>query len=170
MISVGGKFTANLKIGGGGSGNITFIIVPTKVERYNIAEKRITTTYFELKYSTVLLPYIDMGVGIGGGATVRIGLGLIWGTLSQPQDFYGTMVGASGNLALGFGNNIKAFALVNNYSQMKVSNFVVLASYEFGPTAEASIHFTAGQVIPLEGVLKALLGSSGSGTTSSVVP
>ena len=159
IVTVGGSFTANLKIGGGGSMAMGFVFVPKKIERFHIQQNRVTTSYYQMDWAIIGLPSANLGVGIGGGAKLRVGAGFIWGELSDASSLTGAVAGLSGNLNLGFGNNIKALLVKRSVKSPWPENIMVIPAWEMGPSAEASIHGNVGPILPMGGLFRLLTGN-----------
>jgi len=169
FITIGGAFSANLKIGGGAGGNIGFVFVPSKIQIYNIRKKQITSSYFTLKPAIIGMGNVDVGGGIGGGSCFRVGFGVIWGALTSPDDFRGVFVGISGTTSFGFGQNTKVF-LLKNSSKDYIQNVAFMTSWESGPVAEVSFHGTTGAIIPLSALVKLIFPNDGSENVPTASP
>lgn len=152
MLLVGGKVSANFKIGGGGSATFAVIVVPSKVIKTNKVT-RVTEEYFALRAGIAVFPLINVGGGIGGGAAIRAGLGLVWGDLTDPTNFYGTSIGVSGSLAAGLGQNFKVGVVIGLSG---IKNIYATGTWQAGPIAEAAVHLNVGGIIPITEFIKVI--------------
>jgi hypothetical protein len=144
LVFAGGAFTQGLKLSGGGSVSLGVVIVPSRVIVIEKTTQKVTT-YYPLETALVLMPSLNLGVGVGGGGPrIRVGAGLIWGTLESPEDFAGLSMGISGGITALQGVNYKA-AILRQYSKAYYNVFGTLA-FEFGPAAVAEVH---GNVLPI---------------------
>ena len=163
LIVGGAKVSGNYYVGIGGSLTLGLVFVPKRVDRINKIT-RVSTHYYELDWSLVGWPTLDLGAGAGGGGRARIGLGLIWGNLNHAADFFGFSVGLSASGTVGpVGGNVKAglvdFELT---TKNKFKYFFLLAQYDAGIAADAEIHFAGSYVANATEVAKML----GYGTTT----
>jgi hypothetical protein len=154
FIVAGGKFTANLKIGGGGSLSVGFVFLPSKIEVYNVKEERFVRSYYTLSQSIIGIPFINVGAGLGGGGSFRLSIGLIFGDLSHATDFSGFTAGVQGSLAAVTGVDVSTFIVLKNLARPRIDNFVVMGTWQQGAVATAEIHGTTGIVLPINNVLK----------------
>ena len=152
VLLVGGKFTVNFKLGGGGSATFAIVVVPSKIIKTNKITNKVEE-YYALRCGIVVLPVLNIGGGFGGGATVRAGAGLIWGDLQEPENFYGTSIGISGSLSAGVGNNFK-IAMLLGLTGLK--NIYATGTWEAGMNAELSAHLNIGAIVPINEFLKTI--------------
>jgi hypothetical protein len=145
MALFGGKLSANIKIGGGLSGTLALVIMPAKIIRIDKLTGE-QSAHYSIKMNVILLPILDVGGGAGGGATIRVGLGAIWGHLDDVTHFGGLVAGGSGNATFLGGVNFK---LGSSIGLRGVKNPFATAMLEFGPKAEASVHGNIGYIINL---------------------
>ncbi|MEK6706876.1 MAG: hypothetical protein AABZ06_13920 [Bdellovibrionota bacterium] len=150
MVFVGGKFTAELKIGGGGSGTIAMVVVPVKVQPVRIETGQKVRPHLELDWSLVFIPSVDVGGGIGAGASFRIGAGLVWGRFKRAKDFAGPMLSISKSIECAVGLNVKV-GMVRNL-KLKQNFTFVMTGISFGPSAEIAIHGNGAFVIPVDNI------------------
>ena len=168
MIVGGAKVSGNYFVGIGGSMTLGLVFVPKRVDRINKITKA-STHYYELDWSLIGWPSLDLGVGVGAGGRGRFGVGLIWGNLNKAADFSGFTVGLSASGTIGpVGGNIKAgltdFELT---SRNKFKYFFLLAQYDAGIAAEAEIHFAGAYIANATEVAKMLgYGTSTFGGTT----
>lgn len=152
MILVGGKVSLNFKVGGGGSATFAVVVVPSKIIKTNKIT-RVTEEYYSLRAGIAVFPIVNIGGGFGGGAAVRAGVGLVWGDLTDPEDFYGTSIGVSGSLAYGVGNNFKIGALIGFTG---IKNIYATGAWQVGAIAEAAAHINIGAVVPVTDFIKTI--------------
>lgn len=163
MIVGGGKVSGNYLVGLGASFNLGLVFMPKRVDRLK-RETNEVTHYYEVDWSVIGWPVVNLGGGAGAGARARGGLGLIWGDLNRANEFDGFTIGISASGVIGpVGGNIKA-GLVNfdSNSQNKFKYFFVMAQYDGGAAATAEIHASGAYVFNAEQVARAL----GFGATS----
>lgn len=157
MFLVGGRFSVNFKLGGGGSATFALVTVPTKIIKINkITGEKLE--YYALRCGIVVFPVLNIGGGIGGGASLRAGLGLVWGDLEDPEDFYGTTIGVSGSLAFGVGNNFKVGTLLGLTG---IKNLYATATWQSGAVAELSAHLNVGVIVPVKEFIKTISAVTG---------
>jgi len=145
MIMAGGRISANITLGVGGSATLALIVLPYKILKTNKITKKVTS-YYAFKRGVVAIPVANVGIGYGGASAVRAGIGQIWGHVEEPGDFTGTAVGISGNIAAGIGNNFKLLFLLGLNG---VKNTFATASWQLG-SVEASFHVNVGPVLSIK--------------------
>lgn len=157
LVFGGGKFSANLGIGGGGSVTLGMVIMPVYVKKMSKFSGEVVDEYSSASASLVAWGSPDLGTGVGGGARGRVGFGLLWNTNSsftRPDQFVGAGVGLSTTLAAGVGLNLKA-GILNNASMRDWVDFVyATAAWEFGAVAEASLHINGTVILPVSAILR----------------
>jgi len=173
VVTIGGKYSANFKIGVAGSIQLGFVIIPYFVKKTKIVPGTNTAQeewYIDFDGFFIIWPNTDFGVGMGAGGRLRYGLGLIWGHMDSPMDFNGPFVGLSKTLAIGGGLNLKGGYLFNRKRTSRWNNdpdrdqkksktkmfpyFGVTA--EVGPTATAELHINISYIIDGVGFLNRL--------------
>lgn len=161
LVYAGGKFSANLRVGGGASAMIGVVIMPVVVTQLDKLTQEVVATFVSAKIAAVGWPNVDLGVGVGGGKRARVGMGLIWNTndtFTSPDQYVGLGFGLSGSAVLGpVGANFKA-GILNNTSLPDWVDFVFAsAAWEAGLAASAEpIRGNAFYVAPLENIIEAL--------------
>lgn len=155
LVYAGGKFTANLKIGGGGSVSIGLIFRPVNVVRHDMVTKQVDT-YREWDSFLIALPNINFGGGIGGGPRFRFGAGVIWGDLKNLSDFVGPVGAVSGTVVVGAGVNYKIGALNQLGQGDFIDNPFLIAGVELGAAATIEPHGNIAYVVGLSKLVEAL--------------
>ncbi|MGE0764192.1 MAG: hypothetical protein AB7N80_13000 [Bdellovibrionales bacterium] len=141
LILFGGhKFSINMGKGVGASAVAGLVIMPVKVAKIDIRTNQTVEEYASLRTSFVGWPSVDVGLGIGGGARWRVGLGAIWDlnkALVKPDQFWGVGPGLSWSpVTMGVGLNAKAGVLSNWEMPGWVDFAFAAVALEVGPTAE----------------------------------
>ncbi len=155
LFYVGGVFTVNTKVGGGGSASIGLVIQPFHVTRIDMISKE-QVSYHEYQTAWIGWPNLNLGVGAGGGTRYRVGMGLIWGTLEKPSDFVGPVLAASKTAIANIGINIKAGALHQWGSEKWFQNPFMVVGYEMGAAVSAEVHGNISYVIDVKGIMAGL--------------
>ena len=173
----------------GGSFTVGIVIVPMKVTKIHKITKEIEESWYRFKISIVGIPDVNLVVqgNKRGRAGLRLGVGLVFGELQDPEDFGGLSVGYSfnykygatelvkkvdkeGRSLLGFfdkdnvwherkghGVNIKVAALMRSFSA-SFQNVYVIASYRLGLQQGSDHEYNAGPVLKLNRLLELLTG------------
>lgn len=149
-LMIFGGYKASLSIGAGlgASGVVGLVLMPVKVEKFNIRTGKLVDTYPSLRWNLVVWPSADVGLGVGGGARWRGGLAFIWDlnhSFVKPNQFWGGGLAGSANATFGIGVNLKA-GFIGNWEKPENNYFFMLSTAgEFGPTAEAAarLNFTS---------------------------
>ena len=175
----------------GGSFTVGIIIVPMKVIKIHKITKEVEESWFRFKMSVVGIPDVNLVVqgNKRGRAGLRLGIGLVFGELQEPEDFGGFSIGYSfnykygatelvrrvdkdGRSLLGFfdnndnwherkghGINIKVAALMRSFSA-SFQNVYVIASYRLGLQQGSDHEYNAGPVLKLNRLLELLTGQN----------
>jgi hypothetical protein len=150
IVFTGGKFSADFKVGGGFSAVVGIVILPFAVDRMNLVTKE-RKHYYYYDTALVAIPKLDLGGGLGGGPTWRVGAGLFWLPLEKASDFMGSTLAVSQSAVAGVGYNLK-IGLLSQWNSMGLAsgwNPYVMASWELGLDAEVTWHGNVGLVVPL---------------------
>ena len=191
--AVGGK--AGVAMGGlgllrnGGSFTVGIVIVPMKIIKIHKITKEIEESWYRFKMSVVGIPDVNLVVqgSKRGRAGLRLGVGLVFGELQDPEDFGGFSIGYSfnykygatelvqrvdkeGRSLLGFfdndnvwherkghGINIKVAALMRSLGA-SFQNVYIIASYRLGLQQGSDHEYNAGPVLKLNRLLELLTG------------
>ena len=158
-LFLGGKFVADLKVGGGGAVGLGIMLLPVKVTRIDMISRK-AETYYSVENSWIIFGNGQAGAGVGGGPTARVGVGLVWGPADRVEDLYGVTLSASGLVVLGpKGLNLKG-GVLKQWGRSRMNPFISVAM-EFGPAAAANIHMNFGGIIRANDVLDGLFGDVG---------
>jgi len=124
LVTFGGTFGLNSKIGGGGAVtfNMAMVMMPVYIVRFDklTGEKK---EGWKLKTSFIFLgmPQITMGVDKPLVADIKVGLGMAWGGIqfTEPEKLKGAGFGLVGEFAVPvgirrFGVNTSVYALFND--------------------------------------------------------
>lgn len=173
----------------GGSFTVGIVIVPMKVIKIHKITKEVEESWYRFKMSVVGIPDVNLIVqgNKRGRAGLRLGIGLVFGELQDPEDFGGFSIGYSfnykygttelvqrvdkeGQSLLGFydndnvwherkghGLNIKVAALMRNLSA-SFQNVYIIASYRLGLQQGSDHEYNAGPVLKLNRLLELLTG------------
>lgn len=141
LIFFGGKkFSLNWGTGAGASASLGLVMMPVKIEKFDVVNKKKVDEFVSMRFSTVLWPSADVGFGVGGGARARVGVGFIWDLtheFSYPDEFWGAGPGLSWSpVVIGAGINLKVGVISNNKLSGWVDFLYAAAALEFGPTVE----------------------------------
>lgn len=155
LVYVGGVFSKNTAVGGGGSASLGIVMQPFLVQRIDIVTKE-EITYHEFHSAWIGWPNVNLGVGVGGGGRLRAGFGIIWGDLEHPRDFVGPVLAVSKSAVFNVGFNIKVGALHQWGTSAWFQNPFVIVGFESGLTATAEIHANLSYVIDAQVMMGAL--------------
>lgn len=153
MVFGGAKGSVGKGVSGAGSLSVGLVIMPVKVTRIDKVSQNIDT-YYSAKIAVVGMPNVDGGVGVGGGANFRAGIGLLWATNNQivdPTQFVGGGMGISTTVVpMGHGINLKINGMAYDNERPMIDFIFASASYEFGVTSAVEAHLNFAGFIPGE--------------------
>lgn len=140
LLFGGHKFSINYGKGVGASAVIGLVIAPVWVTKIDMRTNKVVDQYASVRTAIVGWPTVDVGLGIGGGARMRVGLGAIWDlnkAFVKPDQFWGVGPAVSWSpVTAGVGLNVKA-GVLSNWEMPGWIDFAFGAvSLEAGPTAE----------------------------------
>ena len=159
----GGKLSMSLGVGLGTSLNLGAVVMPYCITKIDKETKAVTKTFtFEVDVIGWGGP-TDYGVGVGGGARLHFGVGLIWNLTKDldfydPGQFHGYYYGQSRTFVWGYGWNHKVGGIKAASTNLLDFAYTSIA-IEFGPGAEVSWHSNNYAIIPASQLL-GMLGSS----------
>ncbi len=141
------------KLSVGGSFTLGAVVQWVKIERINKTNPDDIKVYTRLKGSIVLIGLANIGAGVGGGPSLRIGGGLVFGPMSDPSEFYGIYAGGSGTMVKGVhGIQAKATMVVNG----KGKQFGYLAGAYVRGASATKAHLNVGWIQPLANFMGAV--------------
>ncbi|MCB0355777.1 MAG: hypothetical protein KDD40_02160 [Bdellovibrionales bacterium] len=142
MVFGGKKLSINVGAGVGGSLSLGVILMPVYIEKYSQKTGKLEDEYFSVRFAIVGWGNGDVGAGLGGGSSFRIGLSAIWDlndAFLSPDQFWGAGLGASWSpLVLGMGVNAKV-GFLSNWDMPGWLDFAYIsAGLEVGAKVEVS--------------------------------
>jgi hypothetical protein len=164
----GGTFSADWGFSAGGSITVGLVVVPTRVRQIEIATG-IERRYYVFDTALIGWPVVDLGVGVGGSAGLRIGLGAIWGPLKKASDFTGLLGAVSISGKFGIGLNIKAGVLLTSQGAFQIRNPFFTVAFDQGAEAEFAAHVNASTILPASQVIKMIAGVTPTTPDQAVV-
>lgn len=146
FIYGGGSLGAGFALDVKGSTDVGLVVVPQKVVRVD-TQTGDSIEYFNLDWNFVAIPHVYFGLGVGGGVSSSVGVGLIWGNLNRATDFGGWVGTGSANMRLLAGADMSVAAIRDT----KNGRTYALGTIEFdwGAEASASIDAEGGRIFPL---------------------
>ncbi len=160
LVFGGGKMSANLGIGGGGSINIGAVIMPVWIKKIEKVSGLVVDEYLTARTAIVGWASPDIGKGLGGGLRGRLGMGFLWNFNREfvaPEQFKGFGIGASQSTVIGpIGYNLK-LGVLNSLEMSDYVDFVyATVGWEMGLAATAELHANATAILPASVFLQAL--------------
>ena len=153
MIFGGAKGSVGKGVSGAGSLSVGLVIMPVKITRIDKVTQE-TVSYYSAKVAVVGMPNVDGGVGVGGGANFRAGLGFLWATNNQivdPSQFVGGGMGLSTTIVpMGKGINLKINGMAYDNVRPMIDFIFASASFEFGVVSAVEGHLNFSAFIPGE--------------------
>lgn len=146
------KVSAGLGLSGGTSVTVVIAVQPwlTIAVDHTLRQPKIVSKSYEVDTGVLGIPNVSIGLGAGGGAALRLGLGAVFGPADSPRDLAGTGIGLSGALTLPiFGGVTAKMISVLKYPPL----IVMMLGYSTGTAAEAEIQGNVQQILDLEQLL-----------------
>jgi hypothetical protein len=146
MWIVGGSWTLDIGIGGGGACDIGLVMVPTMVTRVNTKTKNVIT-YYEQSWALVAIPHLHAGVGAGAGASLTVaGIGFIFGEhLTNANEFVGAIGSGAIDVQVLAGLDIRLSGVLSGHHHYGLLTFEADA----GAEAQATANIEGGAILPL---------------------
>jgi hypothetical protein len=142
------KFSVNVGIGGGASATVMIVVQPwlTLAVDHTLAQPKVVSKTHDVDVAIIGVPNVDIGFGAGGGPSLRLGLGAVFGPLDQPNNVAGTGIGLSGSAtAPVIGGLSGKFVTILKYPPL----FLLMLGYSTGTAAELEIHGDLQQLLDL---------------------
>jgi len=146
------RFSANLGIGAGFSATVMIVVQPwlTIAVDHTLAQPKVVGKTYEVDVDIIGVPNVDLGIGAGGGAQLRLGVGAVFGPLDQPRQLAGTGIGLSGSGTIPvLGGIAGKFITILKYPPL----FLVMVGYSSGTAAEVELHGNLQQLLSLQDFL-----------------
>ncbi|CAN5757375.1 hypothetical protein BH11MYX2_BH11MYX2_23280 [soil metagenome] len=142
------RFSANLGVGGGVSATVMLVVQPwlTLAVDHTLAQPKVVLKKYEVDMDVLGVPNVDIGFGAGGGASLRLGVGAVFGPLDKPSDIAGTAIGISGGETIPILGGLNAKVLtVLKYPPL----IMLLVGYSTGTAAEVEVHGNLQEILDL---------------------
>lgn len=150
LIGFGVSGSGTFVVGMGGTGLLTFIVVPLQVERFNKKTGEVDT-YYQASWSVGGIAQADIGMGAGAKVGFHGGIGLIWGDMPDASSLTGPAIGFTANIGYVHGLGVQAAFVMNTTTHHY--NLVAMATYEVGASSTAAISGSAFYFMDLQQVI-----------------
>lgn len=151
--TVGLRLSAASLIGAAGSLSLGFIVMPLHETTIDLLTGT-TENSWSCDWTSVLLVNGGLGIGEAKGPSLAWSLGMIFGPMSQADEFTGTTASVSGALQLGVGVYTKIGALANPKLPGDFNFLFALFGASRGPAAEFTAHGNLGYVFGPAAVIR----------------
>ncbi|HEY4057075.1 MAG TPA: hypothetical protein VGM39_10725 [Kofleriaceae bacterium] len=142
------RFSANIGVGGGVSATVMLVVQPwmTLAVDHTLAQPKIVAKSYDVDMDVLGVPNVDIGFGGGGGPSLRVGVGAVFGPLDKPSDIAGTGIGFSGGGTIPILGGLSAKVItVLKYPPL----IMLMVGYSSGTAAEVEVHGNLQQILDL---------------------